>query len=745
MSHAVTAAGEWRISTRARGEVLTAGARAPGCQFVVLAVPGGNTIPEIEGWLRDLLGVASESSRNDLNPRPIPALLHHALTGLLFSHREVWSAVSNRSPFSLAFVRAGDEVAFGWVGEMKPQVWVDDQPAEARWVRVRDHEGREARAFAAPLASKVRVSLEWTPGAAIPGAAAVDVEAEWAGVGRAEPAAGAGEGSSGGSAAAAGEKRLAAYGAWRDRVRAAEEAQERAPASAGPGAEPPAGGSDPGNAGAEPHGGATDRRRRRRRGRGSKAHRIAGAPGEPGAEPATAAARPDAPSAARKTEDPDLVPPTPEPADLTARAIGQGADPRAAAIPRPPAVAAEETWPPRPASRRPRVHSAWPTESEIESARRPGVRPWVWLLGVTVAVIGAWIAGWIPGVKPGKEGLDLPIAGFGAARFQVRVSSQPDGASIAADGKDQQRRTPATIELPAGEHQIELSFPDLGSATYKVNGKRGERKGIDAALWGSLAVRSPDAGVPITVELDGARVGYAPITIDSLAPGPHEVRFSGPGLSAWGQALRVRVADVTEVIARPMTSPASGVLEVRATFTDENGTNELPGATVWVDGAVRGVTPLVLELPRGPHSARVAYRGENAAVQVIDLPGGNQRFATFELGVDRDLPTLTPTATPGLINLGRPTVISASLDGVTTADVREMWLNVRETDGSWRRYQMVMLKAPAGVVGVAVFPTALFDGRGTTRYYMSASTQTGDEYFTEILTARSASAPVQNP
>jgi hypothetical protein len=245
------------------------------------------------------------------------------------------------------------------------------------------------------------------------------------------------------------------------------------------------------------------------------------------------------------------------------------------------------------------------------------------------------------------------------------------------------------------------------------------------------------------VELDGNQVGYAPVTVDSLAPGAHELRFSGPGLTPWGQALRVRSGEITEVIARPMTTPASGVLEVRATFTDGNGTNALEGASVWVDGERRGVTPLVLELPRGPHSARVEYRGETAPIEVIDLPGGNQRFATFELGLNVDSPTLVAGPLPASLSVGRPTVVSASLDGVTSADVREMWLNVREPEGTWRRYQMVMLKAPDGVVGVALFPIALFDSRGAARYYISASSQTGDDYFTEILTARTA--PRQRP
>jgi hypothetical protein len=125
------------------------------------------------------------------------------------------------------------------------------------------------------------------------------------------------------------------------------------------------------------------------------------------------------------------------------------------------------------------------------------------------------------------------------------------------------------------------------------------------------------------------------------------------------------------------------------------------------------------------------------------LPGGNQRFATFEMGVNAEAPSLEIGPLPAAIPLSRPTVVAGNLDGVTPTQVREMWLNVREPDGPWRRYQMVMIKSPGGVVGVALFPVALFDSHGSARYYISATSQTGDDYFTEILTAHSA--PKQAP
>jgi len=54
----------------------------------------------------------------------------------------------------------------------------------------------------------------------------------------------------------------------------------------------------------------------------------------------------------------------------------------------------------------------------------------------------------------------------------------------------------------------------------------------------------------------------------------------------------------------------------------------------------RGVTPLTLELPRGPHSMRAEYQGEEVPVQVIDLPGGNERYASFTFGTGGVSPKL---------------------------------------------------------------------------------------------------------
>jgi hypothetical protein len=254
---------------------------------------------------------------------------------------------------------------------------------------------------------------------------------------------------------------------------------------------------------------------------------------------------------------------------------------------------------------------------------------------------------------------------------------------------------------------------------------------VDATLWGALEVFTPNEVGVVSVNVDGVARGFAPLRIDSLAPGVHQVRFSGPNVATWGQTVDIRVGETHELLARGVRSPAFGVLQVEASLTDERGTQPLKGGQVWVDGEPRGVTPLTLDLPRGPHSVRLVHRGQEAPIQVIDLPGGNQRFAVFELGLDQDVPRLTVDA-PARVPRDRPSVISGTLAGVSATEVRGMWLHARLAEGPWRRYNMTILKAPSGAVGVAPFPLAAFDAQGKARYYLSAQYGQGDESFTEM-------------
>src|SRR5207244_3418606 len=161
-----------------------------------------------------------------------------------------------------------------------------------------------------------------------------------------------------------------------------------------------------------------------------------------------------------------------------------------------------------------------------------------------------------PLAPPGRQNLLRPSPCRRAGRRlrpTSRRSSFPPrrrgarGACGPADGKDLARRTPATIELPAGTHQVVLSLPDLGRASFTVSGESGSESKLDAPLDGSLTVRSSASTVPIAVSVDGTDRGYAPLRVNDLAPGPHQLELSGPGMAPWGQTIEVRVRGELQV------------------------------------------------------------------------------------------------------------------------------------------------------------------------------------------------------
>jgi hypothetical protein len=779
--------GRWVLSTRTRGEVLTAGADLPALQLRLLAVPGDFSAAEVEAWLGDVAQVASEAILEESEPATIPGLLRHALTGMLFSHAELWDRGAAVRPCSVVFVRTDEEVGFGVVGTPEISLQVDGRTVEPQWIAVRDDRGGEARAWRADIDCEVRLRVVWTSGAL--DAPAARLEADFT------P-----------------EKRVLSEPPHSEELAAAATRPEETAFS--PSSEMPAG-------------------ERPSSGIARWLQRTAGQTRSPVPTAPLTAPLPDEP---RRVDEPfvplsarldpdtpdevfDRIPPTPEPLSITRHALvpEELRGPREIELPAPavatppefaparaeeppsdlappPAVkspvsaeptlvldarddaAAPRIEPPAPdtepvvafaepeadvaetvgappeiemplpartvRARIPR-QPVWPTAGELERHAPRAVRRrriWPWIAGGALLLVIGWLVGSLQdsnGTGRSKGGI-AAIAkrlGLGGPHFTVELTSIPDGATIAVDGKPIAERTPATLDLPVGEHQVTISFGDHGATTVPVRGDRkDERVELAVPAWGALEVFAPETGSLIAVTVDGAPRGYAPLLVDSLAPGVHDVRFSGPGLGSWGETVAIRVRETQQILARPMHSPATGLLQIRAETTAGGEAQPIAGARVWVDGESRGVTPLTLELPRGPHSIRVQRGEDEAPVQVIDLPGGNQRFATFDLGAEGPAVTLK-VSTPPRIPLDRSVVISASLEGALPSDVREMVLHARTPDGTWRRYPMTLLATPTGAVGAIAFPVPLLGPQGRTLFYVSAVTSQGDEHYTEMQRA----------
>ncbi len=802
----------WEISTRTNGDVLAARARGQGIELVLLSRSAGHVPAQIEGWLAELIGVAVETSHNDPGDRPISALLRHALTGLLFSHAELWHQTPEDPPCSLVFLTTHDRVAFGWAGPAGVEVSVDGQVFEGPIVRVRDPDGREAQAVEVESWQRVAVRLVWRANDAMGSPGAVEVRGEWQGRAAATAETARGRTAPGGLGEWRAPSWLGQQAPWEEPAPAAAPVPEpaRLPVAEIPPIEIPAQPLAPVSAAFAPPApvapavpvapaaptGSDSLLQMTKEERAAELSADlstepaapadvappasappASAPPEPAwieplaAEPKLEIIRginPSAPVSAppgmeiiRGAEPilPDIVPPArplqPEPEPFASAPARSPADAWNPSAPAASDATSEDdpesgltAWAsrtaeargrssPGPSRRLPRARRpAWPSDEESDASPVRRFAPIA--IGVLLLFAVGWALGGFSSRSHGEHAGPLARVfsrlGVGPARFEIAVDSYPQGAWIALDGRDLARRTPAVIEAEPGTHQVSLSVANLGHAMYEVRGERNQRVTLDATLWGSLAVTSADNSVAVKVTVDGTPRGLAPVTVDSLAPGVHQVQFWSPGAGSWDRIVEVRVRQAVEVTARPIASPATGVLEVRAILSGDGTKQTVSGVPVWLDGEPRGVTPLKLELPRGPHSVRIAWRGQDPPVQIIDLPGGNQRFANFELGGDLEHPRLK-LAAPGRMTAGTPELVSATLEGLSASDVREMWLHVSTGDEQWRRFAMNVIKAPGGAVGTVLFPVAQPDGRRRTRFYVSVSTRSGDELFTEVQSA----------
>jgi hypothetical protein len=135
---------------------------------------------------------------------------------------------------------------------------------------------------------------------------------------------------------------------------------------------------------------------------------------------------------------------------------------------------------------------------------------------------------------------------------------------------------------------------------------------------------------------------------------------------------------------------------------------------------------------------RLSHGNEQPAVQVVDLPGGNHRYADFILGVSSDAPKLTFVSPRGSVPAEAPGRLAVTVSGLTETEIREMWLHVRTAEGIWRRYPMKIERAQGAIQGVTDFPVAAIGSQSHSTFYVSAMTPVGDEYYTEL-----ASLPIR--
>ncbi len=212
------------------------------------------------------------------------------------------------------------------------------------------------------------------------------------------------------------------------------------------------------------------------------------------------------------------------------------------------------------------------------------------------------------------------------------IRSPIEGVAVDVDGRQVGRTPlPVPVRVPAGRVLITAMAPRFAPHRDEVKVAPGETKDVALVLeplerpLAQLRVQCEVPGADVFI--DGERVAITPVeaTIPVIA-GVHQLRLSRVGY---------RSAERPVSLGEGATGEVQVTLEEDSSAVAQSGVRLEPRFSetqvqVWVDGQRRGVDPLALVLPPGPHVLRFERAGFFA----------QQRALTFEPGAPRGLEVL---------------------------------------------------------------------------------------------------------
>jgi formylglycine-generating enzyme required for sulfatase activity len=203
-----------------------------------------------------------------------------------------------------------------------------------------------------------------------------------------------------------------------------------------------------------------------------------------------------------------------------------------------------------------------------------------------------------------RQQLKLQLA---PAWAQVTVDSLPSGASILVDG-EAAGRTPATLEVLQGEHQLTLQLPGYADWQQTLTIKAGENQDLGRlslqSAPGVLELSSDPAGANVT--LDGDFQGQTPLTLQ-VSPGrEHKLEVFKNGYQRYNGTVELPVGGRDQRAVQLQAQLG----EVRLQISPANATVRVNGKSV-----AKGVQSL--SLPAVEHSIDISLDGYNSVRRSI--------------------------------------------------------------------------------------------------------------------------------
>ena len=380
--------------------------------------------------------------------------------------------------------------------------------------------------------------------------------------------------------------------------------------------------------------------------------------------------------------------------------------------------------------RPPRTAALAPVDDE-----RPWYEPLALIVGGALAIIALalLVRAILPGIlnPRGESGRSpavvQPVVGT------VDFRSDPPGATVHVDGVTLEGKTPlSAVPLDVGMHRIEVDWGAAGSWRDTLEIAAGTNLVVHPAIYGSLSFRSAEPARILDVYLDGTYVGTTPLTLDRVVVGRHLVRFGGPGLEATAQEVDALRDAPVELIGNPGAIPPNGKLTIKSALLTDVGFEPSKNEPIWVDGLVRGATPLTLDLKPGTHSVRVVRRNFPPQVSILDVKPGGEHFVTAEFGARSEEPLRFEP--PASYSVANPAPMTIALPEKEWDPSMALWLYAAAPGGSFQAKRMTRLEEGERTFAALLPPEVTRNAARQARFYFKGTGTAGRELYSEIYT-----------